>query len=300
MANSFRFLPLLFLAACGGHAATSAVPVAASIVLPDSVVVLDGASGVPVSSAELMHRVAAADFVLLGEYHDNAIDHRLRGAMISAATRHPAIVFEQFAQSSSPIPLPAAGESREEWLDHHGFDRKGWKWPLHEPVVEAAISDARSLWGSGLSRDTVRPVVMKGLDAAPGWLQSVLHQSPLDSVAQAAIDKELLDGHCGKLPEMMYPGMRAAQQVRDAAMAQMLLTAGATGPAWLIAGNGHVRSDMGVPRLLRNAAPKKSVLVVGFLERDTAGVMPSAAERKVYGIVVVTPATVREDPCKGM
>jgi uncharacterized iron-regulated protein len=247
-----------------------------------------------------MRRVAAADFVLLGEYHDNAIDHRLRGAMISAATRHPAIVFEQFAQSSSPIPLPATGESREEWLDHHGFDRKGWKWPLHEPVVEAAIGDGRSLWGSGLSRDTVRPVVMKGLDAAPSWLQGLLKQSPLDSVAQAAIDKELLDGHCGKLPEMMYPGMRAAQQVRDASMAQTLVLAGATGPAWLIAGNGHVRTDMGVPRLLRNAAPRKSVLVVGFLERDTLGVMPTAAERRVYDLAIVTPATVRDDPCAGM
>ena len=76
MPNSLRFLPVLFLAACGGHAATSAVPVAASIVLPDSVVVLDGATGASVTTAELMRRVAAADFVLLGEYHDNVIDHR--------------------------------------------------------------------------------------------------------------------------------------------------------------------------------------------------------------------------------
>lgn len=291
---------MLLLAACGGYSATGAVPVAASIVLPDSVVVLEGATGAPVGSAELMRRVAAADFVLLGEYHDNATAHRMRGAMISAAARHPAVVFEQFAQSATPIQLPAVGESREEWLDHHGFDRKGWKWPLHQPVVEAAITDARSLWGSGLSRDTVRPVVMKGLSAAPSWLQGLLTQSPLDSAAQAAIDKELLDGHCGKLPEMMYPGMRAAQQVRDASMTQSLLLAGASGPAWLIAGNGHVRSDMGVPRLLKNAAPGKSVLVVGFLERDTLGVMPTAAERRVYDLAIVTPATVREDPCAGM
>ena len=300
MPNSFRFLPLLLLVACGGHSPRAAVPVAASIVLPDSVLVLDGATGAPVSPAELMRRAAAADFVLLGEYHDNVTDHRLRGAMISAAARHPAVVFEQFARSSRPIPLPAAGESREAWLDAHGFDRKGWKWPLHEAVVDAAVKDGQSLWGSGLSRDTVRPVVMKGLAAAPEWLHPILTQSPLDSVAQAAIDKELFDGHCGKLPESMYPGMRAAQQVRDASMAQTLLLAGASGPAWLIAGNGHVRSDMGVPRLLKRAAPSRSVLVIGFLERDTTGAMPTAAERRLYDIAVVTPATVREDPCAGM
>jgi uncharacterized iron-regulated protein len=141
---------------------------------------------------------------------------------------------------------------------------------------------------------------MKGLSVAPASLQGLLKQSPLDSVAQAAIDKELLDGHCGKLPANMYPGMRAAQQVRDAAMTQALLLAGASGPAWLIAGNGHVRADMGVPRLLKNAAPGKKMLVVGFLERDTLGVMPTAAERSVYDLVVVTPATVRDDPCAGM
>ncbi|MEO8635740.1 MAG: ChaN family lipoprotein [Gemmatimonadales bacterium] len=301
MTYSFRLLfPVLLLAACGGHTMTAAAPAAASIALPDSVVVLDGATGASVSTAELMRRVAAADFVLLGEYHDNSIDHQLRGAMISASTRQPAVVFEQFTQSNSPIPLPAAGTSREEWLDQHGFDRKGWKWPLHQPVVDAAIAHGRSLWGSGLPRDSVRPVVMKGLDAAPAWLQGLLHQSPLDSVAQAAIDKELLDGHCGKLPESMYPGMRAAQQTRDASMTQMLLTAGAAGPAWLIAGNGHVRSDMGVPRLLKRAAPAKSVLVVGFLERDTLGTMPTAAERRLYDVAVVTPPAVREDPCAGM
>jgi uncharacterized iron-regulated protein len=305
MRNPLPAAPLLFLLACGGHtsagaAAAATAPAAPAFVLPDSVVVMEGATGTPLSAAELMRRVQAADFVLLGEYHDNSYDHRLRGAMITASARHPAIVFEQFAHTTAPIPLPVAGESMEDWLDHHGFDRKGWRWPLHQPVVDAAIADGRSLWGSGLSRDTVRPVVLNGLDAAPGWLQGLLHQSPLDSVAQAAIDKELLDGHCGKLPLSMYPGMRAAQEVRDASMTQALLDAGATGAAWLIAGNGHVRTDMGVPRLLKNAAPTKSMLVVGFLERDTTGAMPTVAERRLYGVVVVTPATVREDPCAGM
>ncbi len=302
MRSLLRWTPLLLLSACGGHASTAvaAASAAPALVLPDSVVVLNGATGAPVTPGELMRRVAAADFVLLGEFHDNAIDHRLRGTMITISARHPAIVFEQFVQTAGPIPPPAPGESMEDWLDHHGFDRKGWRWPLHQPVVDAAIAHGQSLWGSGLSRDTVRPVVMNGLDAAPSRLQGLLRQSPLDSTAQAAIDKELLDGHCGKLPESMYPGMRAAQQVRDAAMTQTLIAAGASGSAWLIAGNGHVRADMGVPRLLKNAVPAKSVLVVGFLERGTDGTMPTAQEMKHYGLVVVTPPAEREDPCKGM
>jgi hypothetical protein len=57
---------------------------------------------------------------------------------------------------------------------------------------------------------------------------------------------------------------------------------------------------MGVPRLLRVVAPKKLVLAVGFLERDSLGALPDAAERQRYGIVVITPPAPREDPCAGL
>ncbi len=290
---------MLALAGCGGHPAASASPVA--FALPDSTIVLDGTTGAPMTSTELLRRIGSADFVLLGEYHDNARDHQARGTLITTAgTRHPGIVFEQFARTSAPIPLPAAGDSLEGWLDQHGFDRKGWRWPMHRPVIEAAIANRSAIWGSGLARDTLRIVVRGGRDAAPAALLQLMNRVPLDSVAQRAIDHELFEDHCGKLPANMMPGMRAAQEVRDASMTAALLAAGASGPAWLIAGNGHVRSDMGVPRLLRTVAPAKSVLAVGFLERDSLGALPEAAERQRYGIVLITPPAPREDPCASL
>ncbi len=299
MRTLLRLLPVLILAACGGHAAPAATPVA--LTLPDSTIVLDGATGAPLSNAELLRRIGAADFVLLGEYHDNARDHRARGTLITVAgTRHPGIVFEQFAESSAPIPLPAAADSIEPWLDRNGFDRKGWRWPMHQPVIDAAVAGHSAIWGSGLSRDTLRSVVRNGRDASPPALLRLMNQAPLDATAQAAIDKELFEDHCGKLPANMMAGMRAAQEVRDASMTAALLAAGAQGPAWLIAGNGHVRTDMGVPRLLRAVAPTKSVLAVGFLERGADGALPDQAERRLYAIVVITPPAPREDPCAGM
>ncbi len=299
MRTLLRLVPVLVIAACGGHAASAVSPIA--LTLPDSTIVLDGATGAPVTSAELLRRIASADFVLLGEYHDNTRDHQARGTLITTAgTRHPGIVFEQFARTSAPIPLPAAGDSLEPWLDQHGFDRKGWQWPMHRPVVEAAIASRSAIWGSGLSRDTLRTVVRGGRDASPAALLQLMNRVPLDSAARAAIDHELFVDHCGKLPASMMPGMRAAQEVRDASMTAALLAAGTHGPAWLIAGNGHVRSDMGVPRLLRTVAPAKSVLAVGFLERDSLGALPDAVERQRYQIVVVTPPAPREDPCAGL
>ncbi len=292
-------VPLLMLAAaCGGSTASTVGP--RPVDLLDSTIVLD-ANGALIDRAQLLHHLAAPDFVLLGELHDNPIHHRIRGSLITAlAARRPAVVFEQFADTNAPIPPPAAGQDRESWLDQHGFDRKGWGWPLHRPVIDAAVDHGRSLWGSGLSREALRTVVRGGESAAPAELRALLERAPLDSAARAAIDRELVDGHCGQLPPQMIPGMRAAQEARDAAMTRALLRAAADGPALLIAGNGHVRADIGVPRILHAVVSSRTVLAVGLLERDEDGALPAATDRKMYDLVIVTPRAAREDPCAGL
>lgn len=292
---------LLLLAACSGAGAKPSAPAPAAFALPDSVSIVDAASGAPLASGELLRRAAAADFVLLGEIHDNPAHHQVRGAMLTAlAAKRPAVVFEQLARATAPIPAPAAGEAEEAWLDAHGFDRKGWKWPLHQPVVDAAIAHAGSLWGSNVPREALRSVVRQGTGAAPAELSAIIDKVPLDSAARAGIDQELFEGHCGKLPQEMVPGMRAAQEVRDAAMTDAMLSAGAAGPAWLIAGDGHVRMDMGVPRLLRKLAPEKRMLVVGFVERGTDDAASGTAAARRYQVLVITPPAQREDPCAGL
>ena len=289
------WLPLLLLAAC--HPAPARLAPAA-FALPDSAALIDGPTGEPVATAELLRRLGSADLVLLGEVHDNPMAHAVRASLLRAfGARRPAVVFEQFTATDRPIAPPAAGESLTVWLDRSGFDRRGWRWPLHEPVVTAALAVARGIWGSNVSREELRSVVTGGAAAAPEPLRRLMERAPLDSVAQAALDTDLVEGHCGQLPAAMLPGRRAAQEVRDAAMTRALLLAGEGGPAWLIAGNGHVRSDIAVPRIVTRVAPRKRLLVVGLLEREEDGTAPKAAERGRYDLVVVTPRVDRPDPC---
>jgi uncharacterized iron-regulated protein len=287
----------MMLAACGATT-TSSGP--SALILPATVTIADTRGGATLQAGELLHRMAEADFVLLGELHDNPVHHEVRGSLIRAAGSRPAVVFEQFQASAGPIPLPGADQSREAWLDANGFDRNGWRWPLHQPVVEAAIANARSVWGSGVSRENLRSVVRGGESAAPAELRPIMEAVPLTPPARAAIDSDLVEGHCGQLPETMIPGMRAAQVVRDASMTQALLSAAATGPAWLIAGNGHVRADVAVPRLLAVAAPGKRLLVIGLLERGKDGSPPAGAEFGRYDLVIITPPTERGDPCASL
>lgn len=292
-----RLTPCLVLAACGGP---TAPPAPSTAGLPESVAVFEARTGATVSYPALLARLAGADFVLLGELHDNPTHHQVRGLLISASTaRPPAVVFEQLAAAEASIPVPSPGTSIESWLDTNGFDRKAWKWPLHAPAVHAAIASGRSVWGSGVSREALRSVVKDGARSAPEPLWRLMEATPLDSAGQAAMDHELIVGHCNQLPESMIPGMRAAQEVRDAAMTRALLSAGADGPAWLIAGNGHVRSDVAVPRLLRGSAPSRSVLVVGLLESGPGSRLPDFEPGR-YDLVIVTPPATREDPCARM
>ncbi|MGE0554043.1 MAG: ChaN family lipoprotein [Gemmatimonadales bacterium] len=288
-------LLLGLLAGCGAGAGGSPGP------LPSTVALYDGSTRAPLDQRVLLDRARSADFVLLGEVHDNPVHHETRGRILTAlADVGPAVIFEQLRASDGPIPPPPGGQPDNAWLDEHGFDRAGWRWPLHRPVVAAAITHGRSLWGSNLPRESLVGVVRNGESALPPELRTVMSRAPLDSAAQALMDQELIDGHCGQLPASMVGGMRTAQVARDASMARAMMAAAATGPALLIAGNGHVRGDVAVPRILRALAPGKTVLAVGLLETAPAGGLPPDDAWTGYDLVIVTPRIERPDPCAAL
>ena len=111
------------------------------------------------------------------------------------------------------------------------------------------------------------------------------------------------DGHCGALPESAIGGMATAQRARDATLAQSLLDAGRDG-AVLIAGNGHVRRDLGVPLYLGALAPHRPPFAVGIVEVEADALNPqtyaagagSGSQR--YDYVIFTPRVDRKDPCE--
>jgi uncharacterized iron-regulated protein len=86
--------------------------------------------------------------------------------------------------------------------------------------------------------------------------------------------------------------MARAQFARDATMARVLERAAARGGgAVLLAGDGHVRRDLGVPRWLRGSASARC-LSVGFVEEGEAATLASA-----FDALAVGPAAPRDDPC---
>jgi hypothetical protein len=87
-------------------------------------------------------------------------------------------------------------------------------------------------------------------------------------------------------------------------MADALLARASAG-AVLIAGNGHVRRDLGVPLHLEVRAAQRGVLAVGIVEvvegaaRAEDYVAPAAGNTPQFDVAVFTPRTDRPDPCAG-
>ena len=89
-----------------------------------------------------------------------------------------------------------------------------------------------------------------------------------------------------------------AQRARDAAMALTLAgqwrrrrAGGDRGPVILLAGNGHVRRDYGVPQLLAAMLPQARLLAVCLLE--------PGHDAPPCDVIWTTAATSRDDPCRG-
>jgi uncharacterized iron-regulated protein len=261
-----------------------------------------------VDERELVGALSAARFRLLGERHDNAGHHAVRARLIAAMAAggaRPAVVFEQFtldhdaALRAAQVP----GIDAERLADAGRLERRSWDWPLHKPVVEAALAIPLPIRAGNLARNDLRGDVQQAVERSDAGWAARLRAAPWSATQRRALEEDIVDGHCGKLPPSVVPRIVLAQRARDAALAQALVDAATPSGAILIAGNGHVRRDVGVPAYL---APTERVLSVGFVEvpnepRDAAEFARTFAERHAaFDYVWLTGTVVRDDPCKAM
>ncbi len=254
--------------------------------------VIDLHSGDEISEQALAERLRGQDVVLLGELHDNARHHQLRGELIGRFARPGTTVVAEHLPTGAPVSF--AGPLRED-LDVAGFDGRGWGWPLHEPLFNAIRTSALPLVGGNLPKGYSKQLMAGGDAALTEALAGPYRQAPLAPQATARLDGDLVDGHCGQLPGKYLAPMRLVQRATDISLSNALLS---HLPAVLVAGNGHVRRDYGVPQLIDALAPSLKMSSVGFYERhgDRQELIKSLAGR--YDYVWLTEPMERSDPCE--
>jgi uncharacterized iron-regulated protein len=268
-------------------------------------------------------RLPPAGIALLGEVHDNPAHHRLRGWLIADALRRqpdrrPAVVVEQIRTDQQPAldQFKALNEQQccrlttaVDLLQLLDWDKSGWPpAEMYRPLFDAVVAGGLPIVPANPPRDRVRAVARGGLDVLAGEERTRMGlDSALPAPLADALRHELEESHCGALPPQAMSGMAAAQRYLDAHMADALIAgAQSHGSAILIAGNGHVRADRGVPWHIRQRAPGTPVTAILLLEvedgrTDPADYVPRDPEgRPAADFVIFTPRAKRGDPCEAL
>ena len=240
----------------------------------------------------LVERLRTQDVVLLGELHDNAQHHALRAGLISQIKRDKLSVIAEYLPSG--VRVKRAGALLSD-LEAAGFDAKGWQWPLHSPLFDAVLAANMPLIGGNLPKGFSRQLFEQGESALPAPMARAYQTASLNPEASRHLDQDLIDGHCGKLPDKYLQPMRLVQRATDLSMAQALLD---HAPSVLLAGNSHVRKDYGVPQALAALTPALKHTAVGFYEADTPREELVKSLRGRYDIVWISEPAERSDPCE--
>jgi uncharacterized iron-regulated protein len=266
-----------------------------------------------VDAAEIEAAAAKADWLLLGETHDNADHHRLQARLLRAAVRdgrRPPLAFEMLDAGQADglaKALAAPPVTPEAIAEATGWAKSGWPdFALYRPIFEVGLGAGLEVVAVNLPRTVAREAVRKGNAALPDDVRAAMERAGEPSPADlASWAKEMEENHCQEVASELLPGMVRAQRARDAQMALRLAAAGAGGKgAVLVTGDGHARADRGVPAWLARLAVPGTVLSIGLVEVDPElrwprqYLEPYATDRFPFDYVVFTPRAEREEPCE--
>lgn len=262
--------------------------------------------------SELIALLVTQDFILLGENHDNADHHELQAWVLRRLRGHdrrPVVIMEMIDKSQADAlkEYRATPKSTAAGLGPAiGWKKSGWPdWKIYAPIAKAAFAGGLQIAYGNPSKQTIRSVGKKGFDGIPA---AQVRELTLDQNMQTEhlgdLLKELEKSHCGYVKGRMLRPMAKVQRLKDAYMADRMLTTGAKKGAVLIAGNGHVRTDRGVPFYIKKRDAYFLSKSLMFLELpDTTSTLETMIPKTPDGkyaadYVWFTPMVKRPDQCE--
>jgi uncharacterized iron-regulated protein len=287
------------------------------------------AAGGLVSPQEYGTALARSRFILLGEHHDNADHHRLQAWAIATVSKLRGARLVEGAPQADAVAFEMLTPDQQEALDKfYGRNAKvprtrtasdfgrivKWEtlgWPdfkTYEPIVAAALDAQLQIVAANPAREETRKAGREGAAGLAGDdVRRLGLDPPLEAKLAADLAEEIEESHCGMLPATALPNMSLVQRLRDARMADALLAVGEWKGAFLIAGNGHVRRDRGVPLYLA----RRGIAEVGVQVTSVMHVEVTAGKDRIEDYlddgndaladyIVLTARHARPDPCEEM
>jgi uncharacterized iron-regulated protein len=236
---------------------------------------------------------------LLGEVHDNPNAHAQRFALIEkllSKNFKPVIAMEQFDRDNQAALDQAMGSCKDSDCVIQKAGGKGWEWNFYKPVIETALKHRLPIIAANLSSKDAMKIARDGFGAAisPDTLRDFNLDAPLNSNLFEQQKKAIDVGHCHTLPASAFKGMVNAQVARDVWMAKTIRDNASHGLI-LLAGNGHVRKDIGVYHWL-SSAERTRTQAIAYTEEESDAV--SGSDTSVFDRTIRIEPFERDDPCE--
>ncbi len=252
-----------------------------------------------------------ASYLLLGEKHDNPDHHTLQLYILNYFLEREKISnvslemmksedqarlnFLQRSSSQNSINTNLASLNVElDWED------EGWSWEFYGPLIQAALQGGVPLSAGNLTTETMQQVY-----GNPNILDGALQ---FENHIVDKLNQDIDESHCGLLPESQFPSMVRVQRARDISLASSLHFPSAEKLSVLIAGNYHIRQDLGVPNYLMGQNPqleRQQIVAISFMEvsegsNDPSEYLQQFSDVAAFDFIWFTPAVSNEDYCASL
>lgn len=248
--------------------------------------ILEPAGGTIADATATAARVDAllpTDALLIGEQHDAAAHQQIEQQVVAHLAGRgllAALAIEMADAGASTAKLkPTATEQQAQialkWND------KGWPWAVYGPAVMTAVRAGVPVLGANLPMSQMRTS-----------MGDAKLDNQLPGPALKAQQQLIRIGHCNLLPESQITPMTRIQIAKDRAMAQTIEDVALPGKVVvLLAGNGHVNRQLGVPQHLPATLHAKAVHLRAGNTTD---------QDSAFDSTWPTPALPEKDYCEGL
>ncbi|MEZ5347538.1 MAG: ChaN family lipoprotein [Pyrinomonadaceae bacterium] len=265
--------------------------------MPESKYRVFEGNGKPSGVDQILTRMASADVVFLGEYHDDAIGHALQFEIFKQAfnsyrkQRDLALSLEMFERDVQIV----LDEYRKGLISESHFLRSSRPWGNYQtdyrPLVEFAKENKLEIVAANAPRRYVNMVSRKGRDSldqldpeALKWLAPIPFPKP--SVEYTEKFNSLMGGHGSE-------NILDSQTLWDATMADAVSRQLSKSDRSLVIhlnGGFHTENRLGTVEQLLNYAPKSRILVVTMRYEEDFKSFDKAKHLNLGDFVILTDA----------
>ncbi|MEL7140950.1 MAG: ChaN family lipoprotein [Cyanobacteria bacterium J06643_4] len=232
-----------------------------------------------IDNTEALAAIAEAQVVYLGENHNSEADHAAQLEIIEtmAAEQEIAIALEMFQRPyQDAVDGYLAGELTEaEFIEQSEYEtRWGFDWELYAPILRYAKANQIPVIALNTPTEVTRQVATDGLESLTG--DALTYIPPIDEIDTTDTDyresiSAVFSAHGGAGHSLSFENFFAAQVLWDETMAEGIvkqLEAEPTRQVIVLAGEGHIAYDYGIPNRVTRRLPDVNDVSVRLLAAD--------------------------------